>query len=465
MAARVRALCGEERLFPPRARALVMVSGGQDSLTALHLLCSGVLGSAGPREVLALHVNHHLRGEESEADQALVERVCRALAVPLTVHDAPLTKSAGNVQERAREARRAAALRTAEAVAAHRIVLGHTLDDQVETLLYRLGRYGGLRALGAMPALDPPWARPLLRLRRVETAAYCRAVGLEFAVDRGNVDPGYVRTALRGRVVPAWEEALPGVVAAAGRAAEVAAETVALVEDVLREARRMAAASDGSFSAARLRNLPASVRRALLRSVLEVEGGRGVTRAGVLALEELLDRPGSATLDLGAGRRVVKEYDRLRIAAPPGDAPAEPGTSAGESGWSGSGEEVLLPLPGEACWGGLVVAAEETDGFRAHDPRCEAYLDRSAVTGPLTVRSARPGDRMHPLGSPGRRSLQDLFVDLRVPRALRNRIPLVVCGERILWVGGFALAEEGRIGPATCRAIRLVVRRGATLEL
>ena len=138
---RVRELVLREALFPAADAALLMVSGGQDSLTLLEILGQGLLGKAGPADLQALHVNHHLRGEESEADERLVREHCSRLGVRLTVVDRSLAKGTGNLMESAREARRRAALDVAREVGARRIVLGHTLDDQVETMLYRLGRY------------------------------------------------------------------------------------------------------------------------------------------------------------------------------------------------------------------------------------------------------------------------------------------------------------------------------------
>jgi tRNA(Ile)-lysidine synthase len=225
-----------ERLFARDSRALVMVSGGQDSLALLHLLASGSAGRVGPTSVHVLHINHHLRGDESDADEALVARWCAHLGVEFSVGHRPIDKTPGNVQEWARTARRQEALLVARERECEAIALGHTADDQVETMLYRLGRYGGLAAFRAMTPCDPPWVRPLLGCRREETARYCGEHNLDFAADRGNAYPGYARTGIRERVLPAWEAGLPGAVEAAARTAEVAAEMEQLVASLLVEA-------------------------------------------------------------------------------------------------------------------------------------------------------------------------------------------------------------------------------------
>ena len=133
LAARVRAFCLERELFKDVPRVCVMVSGGQDSTTLLHLLACGRLGCVAPAPVIALHVNHHLRGEESDADQALVEELCGRLGVELLVDHRPVEKGLGNVQERAREARRAGPPGAGAPPAPPPLALGATQDEQVET--------------------------------------------------------------------------------------------------------------------------------------------------------------------------------------------------------------------------------------------------------------------------------------------------------------------------------------------
>lgn len=460
-------LIRREHLFPPGSRTLVMISGGQDSVALLHFLVTGQAGKYGPAFVCALHVNHHLRGAESEADEALVRELCRALEVELTVVHRPVDKKKGNVQEAARELRREAALEVAREHGCDRIALGHTADDQVETIFYRLGRYGGLGALAAMSPSDPPWVRPLLECRREETAVYCQVHGLTFACDSGNAYPGYVRTAIREAVVPAWEKALPGGVAAACRAAEVAGETKELTRWVLDEVLPIlgVTAASEELRTNLLRALPVAVRRLLLHEWLERCTSTAVSRAAVLAVESLLDLPGTTVRSVGGGWRVVKEYERLFLEREPLPRDRDRGaSSAGGRSWAvGAPSPVRLTVPGEISWGEVVLRAEYVDEFRLPTSAGETFVDAACLVEPLEVRGPRPGDRVRPLGAPGRRKLQDVFVDLRVPARRRGRVPLVVSGGRIVWVAGLLSSEEGRIGPDTKVIVRLSVRanRGA----
>ncbi len=466
LARKAKVLAAREGHFPRGTRALVMVSGGQDSLALLHLLSQGRLRPAGPDSLCALHINHHLRGAESDADEALVTQACTAMGVSLTVVHRPIDKQAGSVQEAARDARRQAALAVAGQRECGRIVLGHTADDQVETMLYRLGRYGGMAAFAAMKSCDPPWVRPLLGCRREETALYCREHGLEFADDRGNVYPGYARTAIREKVLPAWEVALPGAVEAACRASEVASELLEVADVVIdREMPGLTEAEE--LSVARLSELSPAVRRLVLHGWLEARARPAASRAGVLAVESLLKSTGSAQRSLGDGWLACREYDRLflerrsqdrRSQDRRGSAPRPGVRGCGAPGAEAPGP-APLPVPGSACWGDVTVHAEFVDAYSAPDVRSEAYLDAASLDGSLEVRGPRAGDRVRPLGAPGKRKLQDVLVDLHVPAKERAHVPLVVCGERIVWVGGLVLAEEGRINDATAAIVRLSLER------
>jgi tRNA(Ile)-lysidine synthase len=435
-------LVAQERLFTAVDRVLVMVSGGQDSIALLEILAGPQLGRLRPGYVRVLHVNHHLRGEESDADQALVEAHCRRLGVEATVAHRPIEKAGGNVQERARVARREAALETAAQNACGRIALGHTADDQAESLLYRVGRYGGLAALRGMLPRDLPWVRPLLQARRAETARFCRESGLVYAVDRGNAYPGYARTGLRERVLPAWEAVLPGAVEGVARTAEVVAEVEGLVREAIASSEMEVAAP--CLDVPRLTALSPTLRRLVLRAWLE-EQGATVSRAAVLAVEELLQVRGSAGRDLEGGWRALREYDLLRVSR---SAPAPDDRG-------GAWPPVELPVPGRAKWQGAVVEAELVEHFFAPDPSREAYLDARSLVDPVQVRGPLPGDRVRPLGAPGSRKLQDVLVDLHVPAALRPHVPVVTTGDDIVWVCGFVVAEKGRIAADTAQIVRL----------
>jgi len=446
-----------------------MVSGGQDSLALLHLLASGELGEVAGGDVQVLHVNHALRGDDSEADEKLVRDFCRYRSIPLDVRRLPVSKLGGNVQAEARALRRAAAKEVAEEVGAGRVALGHTLDDEVENLLYRVGRYGGLDALAGMGTRSGISVRPLLGVRRRETAGYCRFHGLTFARDVGNEDPKYARTGIRERVLPAWEDALPGAVQAAGRTAEVAAEASRVVQGLVEEAIQWVAVprvrgaprprygGTLELSPVRLLGLSSPIRRAVLHKMLEEFPEVEATRELVLGVERLLATQGWAELDIGGGRKAVRSYDRLSFPIGTGVSDEQDFACAGSMSADEQERGVELQIPGEVRWKGLRISSTLVDRLWAHDHLTQTYLDARAVGRSLIVRGVVSGDTMRPLGAPGRRAVKDIMVDRRVPRPARNRVPVVEGKEGIVWLGGLTMAEEGRIRSDTAELVRLEI--------
>ncbi len=351
-------------------------------------------------------------------------------------------------------------------VGAGRIVLGHTLDDQVETLLYRLGRYAGLDSLAAMHPRSGRWVRPLLTRRRADTAAYCVAHGLAYATDRGNADEAYVRTAIRRYVVPAWEEALPGAVVAAGRAAAVAAEAADLIDEVrgggvgpLRRAGPAPSREERTaWSSPRPRTQADSLvplRRALLHALVDGLDGAHRGQNLVLAAEGLLARPGSGGVPLGGGwiagegvRSRPGREDARRVGRRPRLGRRSPRGSVG----------VDLALPGSVVWKGPRISAEWAGRVRAHDPRTEAYLDARALA--WASDGARREARATTCGPWGRRGVgwsRTCWSISGCPRGARGRVPLVLSGGRPVWLCGLAVADGSRIRSDTDRAVRLCV--------
>ncbi len=258
----------------------VALSGGPDSLA--------LIAAAAPlRPTTALIVDHGLQdGSAAVADEArraaLALGCVAAEVIAVRVGDA----AAHGGPEAAARAARYAALR------AHRggapVLLGHTLDDQAETVLLGLGRGSGPRSLAGMRPFDPPWGRPLLGLRRADTAAACAEAGLTPWADPHNTDPRFTRARLRAEVLPLLEEVLGGGVAEAlGRTATALREDTDLV-DALAEQALPTVTADGGLAVAALAALPASVRRTVLRRWLRDGGAQRLTDRQLRAVDLLV---------------------------------------------------------------------------------------------------------------------------------------------------------------------------------
>jgi tRNA(Ile)-lysidine synthase len=406
---------------------LVLLSGGRDSVCLLEL----ALRITGPDAVRALHVNYGLR-EQADGDERHCALLCERLGVALEVERAPTPPARGNVQAWARGVRYGAAARLAQPASAD-VAAGHTATDQVEGVLYRLASSPSRRALLGMRERNGIVVRPLLGLTREQTGAYCRERDLGWREDATNAEHLYARGRVRGELVPALRAIHPAAEANVLALMEILRDEAAvldsLLDDVL-EGRR-------EVELARLRDLPAALRRLVVQRLADLAAERPVpgiaARAGELAA---LRETGTASLDLGSGVRAVSEYGLLRfeLATEPVSAPAE----------------VTLAVPG-------------TVGFGAYEVRCEigpperrpGHLDRAAIGAELVVRTWRPGDRMAPLGLAGTKSLQDLFTARRVARSRRATIPVVESGGEIVWVAGVATSERFKVKDTTREAVRL----------
>jgi tRNA(Ile)-lysidine synthase len=389
---------------------LVMVSGGGDSVALLDVAVR--LGA----QVSALHVNYGLR-DDAVLDQALVERFCEQLGVPL--HVEAVTLPGGNTQEQARDARYA----LAEELAEGDFAAAHTASDQAETVLYRLAVSPGSRALHGMSARRGRLVRPLLGVTRDEVRDYLRARGLEWREDPSNADRRFARARVRHEVLDALRELSPAAertIAETARQLRDEAEVLdAVVTDALKEL-----GGGPAISLAALLEHPPAVRRLVLRALAERAAGaaRGA-RSRPLSRREAdeilaLGERGTKSLDLGGGLRAVVEYGTLRF------------TRTGEAA---TPEPVRLSVPGRARFGDWEVEA------RVGAP---GDVTVSNLGSELTVRAWREGDRMRPAGLGGSKSLQDLFTDRKVPRALRHTLPVVEADGEIVWVAGVAVGER-----------------------
>jgi tRNA(Ile)-lysidine synthase len=287
-------------LLAPGAQVVAMLSGGRDSICLLDLVTS--LLSA--EQVTALHVNYGLR-DDSDADEEHCVALCKQLGVQIEVERPKRPEGPGNLQAWARDTRYAAAACLALAPEA-RIATGHTADDQVETILYRLASSPSRRALLGMRVRDGKLVRPLLGFTREETTAYCEERGLAWRDDPTNAETDYARNKVRHLLAPALAEIHPAAARNVLRTAELLRDE-AEVLDALVDAELDANGSKrGTISLERLTELPPALRRLVVQRLADRAAGRPVPGAANHADEvAALRRTGTAMLDLGSGVRAV----------------------------------------------------------------------------------------------------------------------------------------------------------------
>jgi len=450
----------QECRIGPDDRIAVALSGGPDSVAltwVLHALAPGVgFAMAG-----LIHVNHQLRGAESDGDEAFCRALAARLDLPIRVLSVDVATAARtrrhSLEVAAREARYAFFETAAADLGASVVVTGHTMDDQAETVLLRLLRGAGTRGLSGIRVRRGLYARPLLGTRRDALRAYLVARGECWREDLSNADVTIPRNRIRRDLMPLLATITPGAVPALARVAELAHDDesylmAAAIKNrpalVLSERGRVGVKESRGgtteVDSSALSLLPPALARRLVRSIA-AEAAPGVTLSArhLKAVSGLAatDKPGGH-LDL-PGLSVRKRGDVLTFQP----ASGAPGQTAPGAPWPARRLDVpgVVVVP-EAGIDIVSRAAVVDEGEWQRLKESQVAVQADSVQLPLQVRNRRPGDRFRPLGAPGRRKLQDVLVDRKVPRFERDAVPVIVdAADRIVWVAGVALAHECRV--------------------
>ena len=444
-------------MFPRGSRVGVAVSGGADSVCLLHVLkaLSADLGIA----LRVVHVNHQLRGADSDADEAFVTDLARTLDLEATIDRVDLAGVDPNLEQAGREARLTLFRRLITDGLVDRVATGHTRNDQAETVLYRLLRGSGTAGLaGILPTTRQGVVRPLIRCSRPEVEQYLRARDLPWRDDVTNASPTFVRNRIRHQLIPLLERdytpALSGILAATASVAQDeedywAGEIHRLGGRLLRW--------DGDavvLNVADLHPLAPAVTRRLVRYAIELVKGdlRGID---ILHVERILTL--AAGLE-GSGRvqapgvDVFRSFAWMRIGRPRT-------TSRAERDY----EFVLTPpavveVPGSTRRISLdLVEIPSTyippsDGKRYNAE--VAFLDGDCIRNAVEVRNWRPGDQIA-LESRSTEKIKSLFQQHRIPIWERQGWPLIASGDKIVWTRRFGISADCAPGPYTRRLLRI----------
>lgn len=464
MLAQVRELIRKATMVVPGDRVIVAVSGGPDSTALLHLLhrLSGELSIS----LHVFHMDHGLRGKASDEDAAYVEQMTKRLGVPCTVarlEPGFLLRQPGSTEENARAARYRELRSLARRIGATRVALGHNRDDQAETVLMRFLRGAGLRGLSGIPVVRTEegltYIRPLLETPRCEIEDYCSEHELFPRLDESNLTPDYFRNRIRLQLLPLLAETYnPAIAANLAQTAEVLGEDDRYLDSLAAQQLsvcRIPHAEGIALSANVLHSEPLALARRIVRLAAREAAGAAFD-LGLEPVTRILDAAsnpeGTSSLDLPGGIRVTIEYDAIRFEGPQ----TGPGDIATDSEDPGVPHEWPLTLSGETILPdvGLRITADILDrafaaastdqgapGSANWPPSgpFEAAFDLERLPGPLSVRFRHPGDRLWPVGIDGSKKLQDLLVDAKVPRRTRDRVPLLVAGDEVLWAIGYRL--------------------------
>lgn len=476
---KVRETIDRWHLLPAGDGVIVGVSGGADSLCLLHLL-KRLAPEYGVRLYVG-HLDHGIRPESGE-DAAFVAALCRDWGLPCTIEHADVPTLARQrrlaLEEAARQARYRFLGELALSLGAHTVAVAHHADDQVETVLMHLLRGSGLAGLRGMRPLtllgdlrlgEAPLPseirliRPLLGVTRQEILTYCQMHSIRYCFDLSNLDMTFYRNRLRHDLLPTLETYNPNIRQVLLRTAEVIAADYDLLRGVLEEAwaRVVRTATEEMilFDLAAFRAQPLALQRSLLREAVHrlrqslrninwvhIENAVQVTREGETGAQATL--PQGLMLTVG--------YDALTI------------STAGYRWVDPNHPQIWAPLPlsrkgeiplPESAWvvrTAILPREALAEAWAQNPDPLAAYFDAEALRGPLFLRPRREGDWLIPLGLGHRQKVGNIMTNLKIPRALRGAVPLLISGEEIAWVVGWRQDERFAVRPETRQV--LVVR-------
>ena len=455
--ARILATIKKHRMLEDGENVLVGVSGGPDSMALLHVLFD--LRTEYSISLTVAHYNHQLRTGAAEQEALFVEREAKRLGLPVLMgsDDGVLSAHRGNVEESARDRRYEFFFKAARDAGARKIALGHNANDQVETVLMWLFRGSGRRGMGGIPPVRGPIIRPLIDIERKDIITFLHERRISWREDATNQEGRYRRNRIRQALRPLLESSFErGLIRNVCTAAEIVRDEELWVESVcLERFDAVAEVLNGGivqFAVNDLNKLPEGLQRRLVRVAIERVRGtlRKITFAHVEAILALLNSANPhALVSLPDGWGARREYDALQIGVFQDrdvDFRYEFSKIPPEVGLSEIGKKLTFE----------VIQWNDRSQFSG-SPRT-AFLDFDRVRLPLIIRNWQKGDRFHPLGAKGSKKLTDFFIDMKVPRGERRRVPLVVFGDIIAWIGGYRIDHRLKITENSEQVIKMVLK-------
>ncbi len=435
-------------MIPQRsgARVGIAVSGGADSVALFRTFHE--LANERGWALVVLHVNHQLRGAESDGDMRFVSDLCSALDRPFDIEELPLLGGA-NLEQEARDLRLDWFRERMAALKLDRVALGHTASDQAETVLFRFLRGAATAGLsGIRPITEDGFIRPFIELTREEVRAQLPAGS--WREDSSNRNLAFDRNRIRHELLPYlrdhWNPQIEKALVVTARWAQ---DEETYWQKTVRDlaAQHLKTAHDFAQLCATesLLELPAAAARRLIRYAIgQIRGDlRSIDFAHVeqiLALVSQLE--GSGRLQI-PGVDIMRSFGWIRF--------AKPNSYGGDRRFS-----VQAPIPGEIALpeSHSVLILEEVP-LNCRYTKFLTYIDSDRLLGSLELRTWQPGDQFRPAGQSSEVKLKTLFQDAKIPLWERRTWPVLAIGNLIVWTRGFGPAAEFAAGPDTLRLVSI----------
>jgi tRNA(Ile)-lysidine synthase len=441
-------------------KILIGLSGGPDSVCLLHVLKT--IRDKFELELRAVYVDHGLRPGETRKETDFCKNLCEKSGIPFIAKSIDVKSYAKeqklNMQEAARHLRYRAYEETSYETGSLRIALGHTADDQAETLLMRLFRGSGPTGLSGIPPVRKNIIRPLIETGRKEIELFLDAEKADYLIDSSNLKKDYLRNKIRLSFIPMLREFNPDIIGTLSQTAAIFRDEEKYFE-ILVTKTLMKLISRKTGSRIELFIAPFEImdkvimRRVLRRAIDETRGLQGISFIHIEDIAELIKygKPGDR-LYLPKGIRVIKGYSTLLLTS---DSPLKLATYP-------------LIIPGDTILkeAGVLLKASltESQDLEVSGHPHELWItfgifDADKLVFPLIARPRKNGDFFYPAGFGKRKKLQDFFVDLKIPRDERDRVPLITSGDDIIWVAGYRGDERFKFTDKAKKILGLEIKK------
>ena len=477
MIERVKKYIRENHMLKAGDMVAAGISGGADSIAMLHILKS--IQHDMDFALEAVHIHHGIRGEEADRDESMVRKICEEWEIPLEVYHYPVPELAKEwklgEEETGRIVRKQAFSKERERLGFPEqeteggpqflVALAHNRNDLAETMLHHLARGTGLRGLAGIRPCGDGIIRPVLCLERREIVNYLKEKGISHITDSTNLSDEYTRNRIRHHVLPAMEKEINP------RAVEHMAETA-----------RMLAAADhylgekGSQLLSRCEKKDgylfaedffAEDRIIQEYAVLEAFGKLAGKRKDFTALhvEQVL-----SVSEKGIGRYIrlpqnlyaVRQYEGVRLGKTAPRKEPESTEVKGKRGEDPAEDFWEIPVPGslECPFGIFEAKIFSYKKQKIEEKKCTKWFDYDKIKNSPCVRTRRQGDFLVVNREGGRKKLNRVFIDEKIPASLRDKIPVVAAGSEILWIPGGRMNEQYKITSTTGRVLELHYQGG-----
>jgi tRNA(Ile)-lysidine synthase len=471
-------------------KLLVAVSGGPDSVCLLHILVK--LQRELKVKLHVAHLNHQLRGAESEADADYVSDLARQWGIPATIEGRDVTgyqaRKHLSLEEAAREVRYSFLAQVAGSIGAARVAVGHTMDDHIETILMHLIRGTGTRGLRGLQPITV-WqsaphsltiVRPLLQISHQETEDYCQSYELKPRLDASNLSLSPLRNRIRQQLLPLLKSYNPSVAEALLRTGHIASDDIdfldkeiaRLWDETVQQREKTIALDKEGFD-----RLPPALKRYLLRASAEklLGSAKDIEMRHIEEMMSALTKPAGKRLSLPSGLIFSIEYNRYLLTSNLAALSPLPRLAGkvqlnipGQTllpGWhieatiidppvvkaklegALAPSEIITPLP--------LIKGKGTKGIGLIKNDFTAYFDLDKTGNKLLVRPRQPGDRFQPLGLSQPKKVGEFMIDAKIPSAWRQQIPIVCSPSQILWVVGWRIDDRVKVTDNTKQVLCL----------